>query len=182
VTDPSHEYLESARREFRRLKQLADGAIAQLDEAGLFRPPREQENSVALLMKHLSGNMLSRWTDFLTTDGEKPDRERDREFELEAEDHREALLARWERGWACLFDTLSSLEPKDMSRTVAIRGETHTVLQAVQRQVAHYAYHTGQIVLLAKLRQGPEWRTLSIAKRQSDAFNRTPSSYLGEPN
>jgi hypothetical protein len=129
-------------------------------------------------MKHISGNMLSRWRDFLTTDGEKPDRDRDSEFMITQADTREALEKRRESGWQCLFETLDLLQENDLSRTVFIRGEPHSVLQAIHRQLTHYAYHTGQIVFLSKEIVGNRWQTLSIAPGKSEAFNRAPKPYL----
>jgi hypothetical protein len=131
-------------------------------------------------MKHMSGNMLSRWRDFLTTDGEKPDRNRDSEFIITDFDTRQALAERWVKGWQCLFDALEPLQDEDMSRTVHIRGEAHSVLQAINRQLTHYAYHTGQIVFLAKRLTGARWRTLSVPKGQSQAYNEAPLKYLDE--
>jgi hypothetical protein len=171
-------YLEVVEMEFRRLRQLADAALSQLDDAEVFAPAPKEGNSVAILIKHMSGNMLSRWRDFLTTDGEKPDRDRDSEFILTDADDRQALAHRWQKGWDCLFDTLGSLSDSDLTRTVTIRRETHTVLQAINRLLTHYAYHTGQIVFIAKSSRGDHWRTLSVAKGQSQAFNRSPKRYL----
>ena len=127
-----------------------------------------EANSIAVLMKHIAGNMRSRWTDFLTTDGEKPDRDRDREFE--AEETRAATLARWNDGWDCTFRGLSALSPADLDRTVSIRGEAHSVVQAINRQLTHYAAHVGQIVLLAKHYAGVKWQTLSIPKGKSKEY------------
>ena len=157
--------------EFRRYKRLADSAIAQVDEAGFFGAPDAQTNSVAIIVKHIAGNLRSRWTDFLTTDGEKPDRDRDREFELTPNDTREGLLARWEAGWSLAFDTLSALTEADFARTVYVRAQAHTVPQAIQRQLAHAAYHVGQIVLLARHYAGDRWTTLTIPRGASAAVN-----------
>ncbi len=167
----SEHYLEDAAKVFRGLKRLADGAARQLSDEEFFRAIDPESNSVALIMKHMAGNMLSRWTDFLTTDGEKADRRRDSEFESEGED-RAAIEARWERGWRTLFDTLDSLRGEDLMRAVTIRGEPHTVVQAVNRQLAHYGQHAGQIVFLAKHLRSSEWRTLSIPRGRSEEFNR----------
>jgi hypothetical protein len=172
-------YLECVWREFRRTRQLADDAMAQLTEAELFLAPGPEENSIAVIVKHLAGNLLSRWTDFLTTDGEKPDRNRDGEFELASADTGASLRSRWEDGWARLFATLEALRPEDLSRTVFIRGEAHSVVQAIERQASHYAYHAGQIVLLARRQRGPAWRSLSIPRKGSVAFNQDPKPYLG---
>jgi len=171
-------YLETALREFARLKQLGEGAFTQLDDGQLFHVSSEVGNSVAILMKHMSGNMLSRWRDFLTTDGEKSDRNRDTEFEIYPADTRPVLFARWESGWQCLFDALAPLTDENLSRSVTIRGEPHTVLEAIQRQLSHYAYHTGQIVQLSRDWTGTGWKTLSIAKGASQGFNEAPRRYL----
>ncbi|HEX7956438.1 MAG TPA: DUF1572 family protein [Pyrinomonadaceae bacterium] len=164
-------FLEDAAKVFRGLKKLADGAAAQVSDEEFFRVLDAESNSIALIMKHVAGNLRSRWTDFLTTDGEKPDRHRDSEFELDGED-RAAVEARWEAGWQTLFVTLASLRGVDPLRTVPIRGEPHTVVQAVNRQLAHYGQHVGQIVFLAKHLRSAEWKTLSIARGKSEAFNR----------
>lgn len=164
-------YLENAAKNFRRLKESADRAAAQVDDEGFFRLIDDESNSIALVFKHLSGNLRSRWTDFLTTDGDKPDRRRDSEFVVEEGDTRSALAERWEAGWQTLFDTLASLRPEDLLATVRIRGQGHTVVEAVNRQLAHYGEHVGQIVLLAKHVAGRRWQTLSIARGQSEAFN-----------
>ena len=156
-------------REFRKVKTLADGAIEQLDDAQLHARLDPEANSVAMLMRHLAGNMQSRWTDFLTSDGEKPWRQRDAEFEPPAAD-RAALQASWEAGWATLFAALDGLGDGDLARTVTIRGEGQTALAAVARQLAHYAGHCHQIVLLAKHLRGAEWRVLSIPRGQSQAY------------
>lgn len=157
-------YLDDCLFQLRKLKAQADKAMAQVDNAQFFALLDADANSIALIAKHVAGNMRSRWTDFLTTDGEKGDRRRDNEFEREAADTREAILARWEAGWNQLFTTLMSLDPADLGKTVAIRGEPHTVVQAINRQVSHYSAHVGQIVLLAKHFAGPDWKTLSIPK------------------
>ncbi|HEX8852472.1 MAG TPA: DUF1572 family protein, partial [Pyrinomonadaceae bacterium] len=164
-------YLDSAVQRFRATKELGERAFAQLADAELLVAPDAESNSVAVIIKHMSGNMLSRWTDFLTTDGEKPGRSRDAEFDAAGET-RETLVARWEAGWACLFAALDALAPaEDLLRTVTIRGEPHTVVDAINRQLAHYSYHVGQIVFLARQLRGSDWQTLSIARGRSDAFN-----------
>ena len=164
-------YLKDAVRVFRGQKQLADGAAAQVSDEEFFRAIDAESNSIALIMKHMAGNMRSRWTDFLTSDGEKPDRRRDSEFLSEGED-RAAILERWEAGWRTVFDTLESLGPEDVGRTVTIRGEPHTVVEAVNRQLSHYGHHTGQIVFLAKHLKSSGWKTISIARRKSSEFNK----------
>ena len=152
-------------------KRLADDAMAQVDDAQFATPLGDEENSIALVAKHLAGNLRSRWTDFLTTDGEKPDRDRDGEFELAGTDGRAALLEAWERGWAIFLGALESLTPEDLGRTVRIRGEPYGVIRAVDRGVAHASYHVGQIVLLARHFAGPRWRTLSVPRGESRTFN-----------
>ncbi len=157
--------------EFQKTKKLADMSIAQLSDEQLNLTIDPRANSVAVLMRHMGGNMRSRWVEFLTTDGEKPDRKRDREFEDPGQTRAE-LLADWEHGWQCLFDALAPLTDADLQRTVMIRGEPHSVYKAISRQVAHYAGHAYQILLLAKHLSGPNWKTLSIPRGQSEEFNR----------
>ena len=165
-------------REFRRLKSLGDGAIAQVSDEQFFARPAADDNSIAVIVKHVSGNLVSRWTDFLTSDGEKPNRNRDTEFRIVADDSREQLLRSWERGWTTLFVALDPCRDSDMERIITIRGEAMTVLQAVNRQLTHYAYHIGQIVYIAKHYCGPVWRTLSIPVGRSAEFNRSPTRYV----
>ena len=148
-------------------RRLAEGAIAQLTDEELMRRPADSINSVAVIMRHIAGNLISRWSDFLTTDGEKPDRHRDTEFERGSGETRETILARWEAGWNVLFGAITSLTPADLGKTVTIRNEPHTVVQAINRQLSHYSAHVGQIVLLAKHFAGPNWKTLSIPKRKT---------------
>ena len=164
-------YLQNVVAEFRGLKRLADRAIAQLDDDEFFRTIDAESNSVALIMKHMAGNMRSRWADFLTSDGEKPDRRRDSEFLIEGED-RAAITEKWEKGWQTLFDALTPLKGEDVTRKVLIRREPHTVVEAVNRQLTHYGEHTGQIIFLAKHLRSSEWKTLSIPRGQSEAFNK----------
>lgn len=173
-------FLENSRREFRGIKALADKAIGQLDDAQFFAAPDAESNSVAINVKHVAGNLRSRWTNFLTTDGEKPDRRRDTEFEIAPEDTRAALLERWEAGWGVLFTALDALVPADCLRTVIIRGEAHTVVQAVHRQMTHYGYHVGQIVFLAKQQRTAAWHTLSVPRNQSAAFNARMQEKFGK--
>ena len=162
-------FLDDCLFQLRKLKTQADKAMAQVDDAQFFALIDADANSIAMIVKHVAGNMRSRWTDFLTTDGEKPDRHRDTEFEREANDTRATILARWDAGWELLFNTISSLVPGDVGRTVTIRGEPHTVVQAINRQLSHYSAHVGQIVLLAKHFAGPNWHTLSIPKKKTGA-------------
>jgi hypothetical protein len=164
-------FLGDAVLQLRKYKALADGALAQIEDADLFRAIDPQSNTIAVILKHISGNMRSRWTDFLTSDGEKPDRNRDDEFELDSGDSKARLLERWEAGWKLLFDTLTPLTAADLARTVAIRGEPHSVLQAIDRQLTHYAYHIGQIVFLARHFAGSRWKSLSIPKGKSREFD-----------
>jgi hypothetical protein len=173
------EFIPIAIRELERLKGLADRAISQLPADRLFEIPGDGDNSVAVIMKHVGGNMCSRWRDFLTSDGEKPDRGRDLEFVIAPDDSRDAVLARWNEGWAVLFAALAPLRPQDLGRTVTIRREPLTALQAISRQLSHYAYHVGQIVYLAKHFAGARWKTLSIPPGGSEPFNEAPKKYIG---
>jgi len=156
---------------FRYYKKLAERAMAQVTDEQLLTVLDGEMNSIAVIVKHMAGNMRSRWTDFLTSDGEKPDRHRDTEF-TDPPATREALLAIWEEGWQRIFRALEPLSEHDLQRTVTIRGEAHSVMQAINRQVAHYSYHCGQIVLLAKHFKHAEWQSLSVPRRQSAEFNR----------
>ena len=164
-------YLEDSLSLFRYYKKLGEGAMAQVSDEQLLAVLDPEMNSIAQIVKHMAGNMRSRWTNFLTTDGEKPDRHRDSEFE-QPPATREALMNTWEAGWKCVFDALEPLGAADVDRKVAIRGEAHSVMQAVNRQIAHYAYHVGQVVFLAKHLQHARWTSLSIPRQQSDVFNR----------
>jgi len=172
-------YIQLAVREFHRTKALADGAIAQITQKQFFAAPSEGDNSVAIIVKHVGGNLLSRWTNFLTSDGEKPERNRDVEFEITAGDTQQSLIAQWESGWAALFSAIEPLSGADLERMVTIRGESLTVLQAINRQLTHYSYHVGQIVYVAKHYAGGSWRTLSVAKGKSAEFNAKPTKYIG---
>jgi Protein of unknown function (DUF1572) len=163
--------LSAAIDEFQKIKKLADKSIEQLSDEQLHATLDPDANSIAVLMRHMAGNMRSRWVEFLTSDGEKPDRMCDREFEDPGQSRAE-LMAEWEHGWQCVFDALTPLSDADLQRTVMIRGEAHSVYKAVSRQVAHYAGHAYQILLLAKHMQGANWRTLSIPRGQSEEFNR----------
>jgi hypothetical protein len=175
---PTETYRSLLLREFRELKKLADDAMAQLDDRAFLAAPGPEDNSIAIIVKHVSGNLRSRWTDFLTSDGEKPDRDRDSEFLLFPHDTRARLMAAWESGWRTLFAALEPLGESDFTRPVKIRGETLTVLQAVNRQLTHYAYHVGQIVYVAKHLRGAAWKSLSIPKGQSEQFNRSGRKYI----
>lgn len=163
-------YLDDVVLQLRKLKRLADQALAQSADEHVFAVIDAEANSIALVMKHMAGNMRSRWTDFLTSDGEKGTRDRDAEFVLEAGDTRASIVAAWEDGWTRVFQAITSLAPEDLERTVPIRGEAHSVLEAINRQMTHYAQHVGQIVLLAKHYAGANWQSLSIPRGQSRAF------------
>ena len=167
----TNSYLEDSLAVFRYYKKLAEGAMAQVTDEQLLAVLDSEINSIAVIVKHMAGNMRSRWTEFLTSDGEKPNRDRDAEF-IEPPATREALLAMWDNGWQCLFQALEPLSEQHLSQTVAIRGEAHSVMQAINRQIAHYAYHCGQIVLLAKHFHHRGWKSLSIPRGQSGGFNR----------
>jgi hypothetical protein len=164
-------HIEDIRSLFRQSKGLADRAMAQVSDAQLSQALGDEENSIAIVVKHMAGNLRSRWTDFLTTDGEKPDRNRDSEF-ADPAPTRAALMEDWERGWAALFATLEALTDADLARTVRIRGEAHSVMQAINRSFGHCAYHVGQIVLLAKHYAGENWQSLTIPRNKSAEFNR----------
>ena len=164
-------YLEDSLTLFRYYKGLAERAFAQVTDEQLLAVLDDEMNSIAVIVKHMAGNMRSRWTDFLTSDGEKPDRQRDTEF-VDPPLTRETLIALWEEGWSCLFGALEPLSEEDMQRTVTIRGEAHSVMQAINRQVAHYSYHCGQIVFLSKHVNHREWKSLSVPRGKSEQFNR----------
>lgn len=173
------EYLLETLKSFRGMKSNVERALEQLDDELLHRSPDANSNSIVIIMQHMSGNMLSRFTDFLTTDGEKPSRDRDTEFE----DHtllRNELMDQWENGWKCVFDAIGSLTDNDLLKIVKIRNEDHTVLRALNRQLVHYAYHCGQIVYLAKHLKGENFVSLSIPKGKSREFNQTPPSLRGK--
>jgi hypothetical protein len=158
-------YLEDSLAIFRQYKKMCEDAIAQVTDEELTTLIDPEANSIALVMKHMAGNMRSRWTGFLTTDGEKPDRNRDGEF-VDPPDTRASLMAMWERGWDCVWTAVAPLTDGDLGRTITIRGEAHSVMQAINRQLTHYAYHAGQIVMLAKHFRSAEWRTLTLPKKK----------------
>jgi hypothetical protein len=181
MIDTASHYLEEARRQMRGHKRLGEGAMEQLRDEEFFITLDAEANSIAIIVKHLAGNMRSRFRDFLTSDGEKPDRFRDREFELSAATTRAEVISWWEDGWSYVFTSIESLKPEDVGRTVAIRGEAHSVLQAINRQIAHYAYHCGQIVFLAKHLRSREWKSLSIPRGKSEEFKKVapkPGNYI----
>ncbi|SRR6266581_2024242 len=163
-------YLKDSTDLFRYYKKLGDRAMAQCPDAALFATLDAESNSIAIIVKHLTGNMRSRWTDFLTSDGEKPDRNRDSEFESPPRTRAE-LMEIWECGWKLLFGALEPLSDADLTRTITIRTEPHSVMQAINRQAAHYSYHVGQIVYLARHFAGDKWQSLTIPKRKSSEFN-----------
>ena len=168
-------YLKDSLDVFRYYKKLAERAMDQVTDEQLYATLDGEMNSIAIVVKHMAGNMRSRWTDFLTTDGEKPDRDRDTEF-VNPPQTREALLAIWEDGWQRVFAALEPLSYADLGRTVTIRGEAHSVMQAVNRQVAHYSNHVGQIVLLAKHFAADRWKSLTVPRNRSAEFNRRVAS------
>jgi hypothetical protein len=163
--------LEELEKEFRSYRRAAERALAQVDDAALFRTLDPETNNLAVLVQHMAGNLRSRFTDFLTTDGEKPDRHRDREFEIAPGAQRAGLMANWEDGWRILTEATAPLTDEDLTRTVVIRAEPHSVHRALIRSLAHMALHTGQVIQLAKHWVGPAWETLSIARGQSDQVN-----------
>jgi hypothetical protein len=168
------DFLRSANRQFLYYKTLGEKAIDQLETEQLFVSLNDDTNSIATIVKHLHGNMLSRWTDFLTTDGEKDTRNRDGEFDAStalSNQTKEQILSLWNEGWSCLFNTLNSLKPEDLSKIIYIRNEGHTVLEAINRQLAHYPYHVGQMVFYAKILKKSEWTSLSIPKNKSNDYN-----------
>ena len=166
------EYLADVLRNFRSYKKLAEEALAQVTDEEIFRLIDPEANSIAMLIKHMAGNMRSRWTDFLTTDGEKPNRHRDQEFEMAPGTTRAEVMRWWEEGWECVFNAITPLQPEDLVRKVQIAGREHSVLQAITRQLLHYAGHVNQMVLLAKHFRGAEWKSLSIPKGKSESFAR----------
>ncbi len=172
------QYQADVLRELRRLKKHSEVAMAQVSDEDFFKALDENSNSIALIVKHISGNMHSRWRDFLSTDGEAPDRKRDQEFIVDSSDSKNSLLERWEQGWRYLFDTISSLQASDFTATVFIRKEPHSVVQAINRELVHYAGHIGQIIFLAKHLAGEHWQTLTIPRGKSEEFHATGKAYL----
>lgn len=166
----SENFLQSARKEFMYYKSLGEKAIAQIPDEKLFWQYNEESNSIDTIVKHLWGNMLSRWTNFMTTDGEKEWRKRDAEFENDVKDRAE-LLKKWHDGWTCVFNALNSLQPDDLVKIIYIRNQGHTIMEAINRQLAHYPHHVGQILFVAKMIVGSNWLSLSIPKNKSQEFN-----------
>ena len=174
-------YLSDMDARFTELRRLAERAVAQVDDAEFFAAPDLETNSIAVLMKHIAGNLRSRFTDLLTTDGEKSWRDRDAEFVVRPAETRDAIMTRWAESWNILLDTLDTLTPADLTRVVTIRREPHTVMQALSRQLAHHAQHVGQIVLLAKHASGSRWRTLSVPRGESERYTRAIEARIGPP-
>jgi hypothetical protein len=165
-----HDYLTSAMRQFEYYKMLGENTFTQLNDEDLFSVPAQDANSIAMIVQHLHGNMLSRWTDFLTSDGEKPWRKREEEFE-QVITHRAEMMKIWEAGWDCLFKALRSLKENDLNSMIYIRNQGHTVLEAINRQLAHYPYHIGQIIYMGKICKGRNWQSLSIPRGQTESYN-----------
>lgn len=166
----NNQYLESVKKQFLYYKTIGEKAMEQLEPEQLFISVNEDTNSIAVIVKHLSGNMLSRWTDFLTSDGEKEWRNRDAEFEATIKT-KEELMTLWDKGWNCFFEAINALTPEQLSQIIYIRNEGHTVMEAINRQLAHYPYHVGQIVFYAKMLKKSDWTSLSIPKNKSNAYN-----------
>lgn len=173
-------YLEDAVKKFRELKSLGDKAFSHIKDEDFFFTPDEETNSIAIIIRHLSGNMPSRWTDFLTSDGEKEWRNRDEEFEQLFYTDKDDIIDRWEKGWKCVFDALGSLTPNDLMKKIKIRGEDHYVVEAINRQLSHYAYHLGQIIYMAKYLAKDNWGSLSVPRGGSKDFNDRMKKEHGE--
>ena len=165
-----NDYLKSVKKQFAQYKELGEKAMSQVSDEQLAWQPNEESNSISVIVKHLSGNMLSRWTDFLSADGEKEWRNRDEEFENDLSTREEILLT-WNKGWICFFKALDSLQTTDLGKIIFIRGEAHTVTEAINRQLAHYSYHVGQLVYIAKMMQNEKWKSLSIPRNKSAQYN-----------
>ena len=181
-TQFAQEYLTDSVDRFRKMKSQAEGAISQISAEEFFKTLGDSDNSVAIIVKHLAGNFISRWTDFFTTDGEKPDRDRDTEFEIYEDDSKAKILEMWYVGWERLLNTLENIKTEDLSKKVSIRHEEHSVVQAINRQLTHTSYHVGQIVFLAKYIAGEKWKTLSIPKGKTKEYNKEMERKFGEKN
>lgn len=166
----TNDYLNNVLLEFKQLKNKAEKGMVQIDEHSFFKTLDSESNSIALIVKHMAGNMHSRWTDFLTSDGEKPSRKRDQEFELNNENNRYQLMKYWNSGWNICFETINNLNPSDLNRRITIRNQPHTVYQAINRQLTHYGEHVGQIIFIAKHLRYAKWQTLSIPRGESENF------------
>ena len=164
-------YLKDTFLQFRKYKEMGEKAMAQINNDDFFRELSDIDNSLAIIVKHMGGNMRSRWRDFLTSDGEKDDRHRDTEFEIYDSDSKKSLMQKWQEGWQLCFEAIEPLKPEDLEKTIYIRGEANTVLEAINRQLTHYAYHVGQIVYLARHFAGKNWKSLSIPKGESDSYD-----------
>ncbi|WP_457616826.1 DUF1572 family protein [Lutibacter sp.] len=171
MIDISKNYIQSIQKQFDYYKSLGDKTIASISEKELFWNYNSESNSIAVIINHIIGNMLSRWTHFFTEDGEKEWRKRDNEFKTPAK-NKQALITYWEEGWECLFYIISNLTEEDLAKTVSIRNEKHTVIEAINRQLTHYAYHIGQMVYVAKMIKNSQWKSLSIPKNKSEDFNK----------
>jgi uncharacterized damage-inducible protein DinB len=178
AVSPWKPYLDDIVFSFRKHKELAEKAFRQVGDEGFFKKPGEHSNSIAIIIKHVAGNLASRWTDFLTTDGDKPWRDRDAEFVISPEDSKERLIAAWEKGWTALFQTLGTLQEADLLKQVTIRGEGHTVLQAIHRSLTHTVYHVGQIVYLCRLVTTEGWQWITIPPGQSQEWKDRGGKYL----
>lgn len=172
-------YIQSVKRLFHYYKSLADKAFEQIDDNAFHKQADDDSNSITIIMQHIAGNMLSRWTDFYKSDGEKEWRHRDNEFEDQKLSKTE-LMEFWEKGWKCCFEIIDNLKPEDLEKTIYIRNEAHTVIDAVNRQLAHYPYHVGQIVYLCRMYRKDEWKSLSIPKNKSNEFNQQQGNFLGD--
>lgn len=175
------QYITDMLERYRSVKSLAERALDQIDDADFFTRLDPESTSIAEIVKHVSGNLRSRFTDFLTADGEKPDRHRDQEFEIRERDSVDSLMAQWEVGWRRLFETLEALSPEDLDRTVLIRSQPHSIANALSRSLSHTSYHVGQIVWIARHLKAGEFQSLSIPKGQSEAFNRKMEERSGDP-
>ena len=164
-------YLKDTLLQLRKYKEMAEKAMAQISDNDFFRELSDIDNSLAIIVKHMAGNMRSRWRNFLTSDGEKDDRHRDTEFEIYDSDSKKSLMQKWQEGWQLCFEAIEPLKPEDLEKTIYIRGEANTVLEAINRQLTHYAYHVGQIVYLARHFAGKNWKSLSIPKGESDSYD-----------
>jgi hypothetical protein len=181
MPDLASTYLTDVRLRLEKLRATAEGAVAQCSDASFTASPDAETNSIALTIKHIAGNLNSRFSEFIVSDGEKPDRHRDDEFILMPRDTREALMQRWSDAWDLMLRAVVALTPGDLERTLTIRGEQHTVVAALNRNLVHLAYHIGQIVQLAKHYAGPGWRTLTIARGASETYNAAPSTDAAKP-
>ena len=167
----ANHYIQDTLLQLRKYKEMGEKAMAQINNDDFFRELSDVDNSLAIIVKHMGGNMRSRWRDFLTSDGEKDDRHRDTEFEIYDSDSKKSLMQKWQEGWQLCFEAIEPLKPEDLEKTIYIRGEANTVLEAINRQLTHYAYHVGQIVYLARHFAGKNWKSLSIPKGESDSYD-----------